>query len=70
MKVFDNEIAAEFAREKKRAPEHIEGIKCDVKSCAFHDGDNYCCAREITVGPGYATERKETVCATYRRKNI
>lgn len=68
--MFDNEIAAEFAQEKKRAPEHIEGIKCDVKSCAFHDGDNYCCAREITVGPSYAVNLGETVCATYRRRNI
>lgn len=70
MEMFDNRIAAEFAKEKKRAPEHIEGIKCDVKSCAFHDGDNYCCAKEITVGKIYAVNRTETVCSTYRRKNL
>ena len=30
---------------------HQKGISCAVCSCAYHDGDCYCCADKIQVGP-------------------
>ena len=48
------------------APDHVRGIRCDVSSCAYHDGVNFCTAREVKIGPSYAVSSTETVCATYR----
>lgn len=52
----------------RRAPQHIRGIRCDVSSCVYHDGEKYCCAERINVGPSYARNALDTVCATYRPK--
>ena len=49
---------------------HIEGIKCDVQNCAYHSGDCYCTAKQIAVGPSYASSCTDTVCATFRPKSI
>lgn len=53
-----------------KAPKHIKGIKCDVKNCAYHDGDSYCTAEKIAVGPSYATSCTDTVCATFKQKTV
>lgn len=50
------------------SPSRLYGVSCDVVSCAYHDGDSYCTASRITVGPTSATRAAETACATYRRK--
>lgn len=50
----------------ENTPEHIRSLKCDVSSCAFHDGTSFCTAREVKIGPSYAVSSTETVCATYR----
>ena len=47
---------------------HIKGITCDVKNCIYHDGDAYCTADRIAVGPTYASSTSDTVCATFRAK--
>ena len=47
---------------------HIEGIKCDVKNCMYHDCDTHCTAGQIAVGPSYATSSSDTVCATFKEK--
>lgn len=52
----------------QREVEHIHGIRCDVSSCAYHDGVNYCTAGEVKIGPSYAACSTETVCATYRAR--
>ena len=44
----------------------IKGIVCDVKNCAYHDGETRCMAGEITVGPAYASTSGDTVCATFK----
>jgi Domain of Unknown Function (DUF1540). len=49
---------------------HIRGISCNVKNCVYHDGDAYCTADKINVGPSYANCCTDTVCATFRQKNI
>ena len=39
----------------KKCCDHIKGVCCDVKNCAYHDGETRCTAGEITVGPTYAS---------------
>lgn len=56
--------------DKDSKPKHIKGVSCDVTSCAYHDGDNYCTAERISVGPGYATACADTVCATFKPKTF
>lgn len=48
----------------------IKGIVCDVRNCIHHDGRNCCTAGEISVGPSYAMTSNETVCATFKPKEI
>lgn len=50
------------------APKHIKGIVCDVHNCAHHDGECYCTADKIAVGPSYACSCTDTVCATFKQK--
>ena len=45
-----------------------EGISCDVKNCQYHEGDCYCVAEKIAVGPSFATSSTDTVCATFKPK--
>ena len=46
-------------------PRHISGITCDVKNCVYHDGDNFCTARRVTIGSTAAVRSSETRCATF-----
>lgn len=48
---------------------HNKGVGCDVKNCIWHDGEHYCTAPKIAVGPSYATSCSDTVCATFKQKN-
>ena len=61
----------EDVRENKPSQhKHIRGIVCDVRNCAYHDGDNYCTADKIAIGPSYATCSTDTVCASFKQKNL
>ena len=69
------EIPRETARQSKRTVckmndkkccGHIKGVVCDVKNCAYHDGETRCTAGEITVGPTYASTSHDTACATFK----
>lgn len=51
-------------------PKHIHGISCSVQNCAYHDGTNYCTASKINVGPSTAQYSAQTVCATFRKKEM
>ncbi len=48
---------------------HIKGISCNVRSCAYHEGDCYCTAECITVGPCSADCSSDTVCDTFKPKS-
>ena len=50
----------------KKCCDHIKGVCCDVKNCAYHDGESRCTAGEITVGPSYASTSGDTACATFK----
>lgn len=45
---------------------HIKGVCCDVKNCVHHDASDCCTAKEICVGPSYASTSSDTVCATFK----
>ena len=51
-----------------KCEKHIEGIKCDVKNCAYHSGDCYCTAKQVAVGPGHAETSADTICSTFKQK--
>jgi hypothetical protein len=51
-----------------KGSKHLKGIFCDVKNCVYHDGDAYCTADRIAVGPTYASSTSDTVCATFKAK--
>lgn len=47
--------------------DHVnKGISCDVKNCHYHQGDCYCTADKITVGPSFASSSTDTICATFK----
>lgn len=48
--------------------EIIDGIKCDVKNCAYHREGDLCEAGCIEVGYGEACHSSETACVTFRAK--
>ena len=53
-----------------KTPKHIRGITCDVKNCCYHDGECYCTANKIAVGPSYATNSTDTICSTFKPKTL
>ncbi len=44
--------------------EHINGIKCEVKNCVYHDCDTHCTANMIAVGKSGS----EAACDTFKEK--
>lgn len=47
----------------------IKGIVCDVTNCKYHSIDCKCTAKQINVGPGYASSSADTVCGTFKPKS-
>ena len=45
-----------------------KGINCNVNNCYYHDGNCYCTAEKIAVGPSNATTSADTLCATFKPK--
>ncbi len=46
----------------------LKGVSCDVKNCMYHDGDCKCTAKQISVGPGFASSSADTLCATFKQQ--
>ncbi|MBR6644777.1 MAG: DUF1540 domain-containing protein [Clostridia bacterium] len=55
---------------KDKCHKHIKGIGCDVKNCVYHDGECYCTACKVSIGPSYAKSSSETACATFKEKSL
>ena len=70
MELFDNELAAEIANDAAIPPGHIAGVRCDAVNCAYHDGERFCTAGDITVGSQTAKEKGETFCRTFERRSM
>ena len=45
-----------------------KGVHCDVKNCAYHQGQYQCTASCISVGPQNATSSTATSCVTFKPK--
>ncbi|MDR2909597.1 MAG: DUF1540 domain-containing protein [Oscillospiraceae bacterium] len=41
-------------------------IQCEVNNCAYND-QKQCTAKQIKVGPQYASSSDDTVCVTFKR---
>ena len=63
MGIFDMHVETKDGKKN-----HNKGVICDVRNCAYHDGEHYCDAKEISVGPSHATTSADTVCATFKPK--
>ncbi len=51
----------------KHSPQ--ENIHCDVKNCEYNDNKTcLCVAKDISVGPGYASTSADTVCITFKNR--
>lgn len=55
---------------EEKEGKRLKGVVCDVKNCMYHDGDSYCTANRIAVGPSFASTSGETVCATFRVRSL
>ncbi len=44
----------------------IKGIVCGVKGCAYHNGEDHCCAESVCIGPRDAKCSASTACATFK----
>ncbi len=49
----------------KETCKHIEGVTCGVHNCTYNT-QNMCTAKEITVGPQFASCSTDTACATFK----
>lgn len=52
----------------QKREKHLGGVRCDVKNCMHHDGELYCTASHIAVGPSTAKNATETVCGTFEKR--
>lgn len=56
--------------EKRENKKQNDGkVVCEVKNCVYHKGECDCTAERIAIGPTFATESTDTVCATFKPKN-
>lgn len=49
--------------DKNEAP--LDGVKCVVNTCQYHEQGDYCTAEAIEIQPRNATSTEETDCATF-----
>lgn len=52
--------------DKSKKP--LKGVTCDAVNCEYNTGDGECRAKQISVGPIYASACTDTVCATFRKR--
>ena len=59
-----------FGDNLKNVPKHIKGLDCNVKNCSYNDGECYCTAKSVHVGPSSAKSGGDTICATFKPKEM
>ena len=42
-------------------------IVCDVTNCVYNDDKKHCTAKQIKVGPQYASSSADTICVTFKQ---
>lgn len=65
---MENQRNMEMHDTEKKRQCKIEGIRCSVENCYYHDAKTHCTAGEISVGPDCAHCSDETVCSTFKPK--
>lgn len=50
----------------KKTDDHLDGVKCIVNTCYYHERGDKCAASKIEIQPRNATNTSETDCATFR----
>ena len=55
-------------KDNDKSKKPIKGVICDAVNCEYNGGDGECRAKQISVGPIYAGNCGETVCATFKLK--
>ncbi|MBE6708130.1 MAG: DUF1540 domain-containing protein [Ruminococcaceae bacterium] len=68
MRQDERYYSPELLEVETKYPGRLRGVSCDVMSCVYHDGESFCTASHITVGPTSALSAPQTACATYKRK--
>jgi len=53
---------------KKDDTKKIDGIRCEVSNCVYHDTSDCCGAGEIQVGPQAASTSSDTTCTTFQQQ--
>ena len=41
-------------------------VYCDVQNCTYHDGNGFCTASKLHVGPAHAISSNDTLCVTFK----
>ncbi len=49
---------------------HRNCLKCDVCNCIHNDQNCGCTAKEIVVGPDFASSQSDTVCGTFQKSKF
>lgn len=57
-----------MSENEKKSGKQNPGVVCNVKNCYYHSGEHTCTAPAVAVGPTYATDCTDTVCATFKPK--
>lgn len=70
MLIIMDEIRDHESSHKMENGKVNKGIGCDVQNCYYHDPSNYCTADQINVGPVSAVTSADTICVTFRPKDI
>ncbi len=47
----------------------LDGVKCVVNTCVYHEHGDYCSASKIEIQPRNAASTEETDCATFSPEN-
>ena len=48
--------------------DNLNGISCDVCNCVYNKNTKQCHATSIEIGPQYAVNSADTVCATFKKE--
>lgn len=52
---------------QKNSNSYQNYLKCDVCNCIHNDQNCGCTAKEVVVGPDFATSKTDTICGTFKK---
>lgn len=54
---------------KNKSNQPLDGVKCVVNTCHYHDLGDHCTAAKIEIQPRNASSTEETDCATFKSQS-